>query len=247
MDSSVLVAIVGTAGVVVGAVIGYLKARHVGKAKVRELELTYQHRLHDSYLENARRYTEGVYVPLTLLLSSLRSAFDGFRQRTTPLVERPSDAPIDLPNSPLAEFKRCAQTFLDRTSDLLERGAGAFLTTVLELRLASFRGFLQTSLNTTEPVVRAVLKYRIGIFGLRAEHQFSSELRGSAVRRWGSRPVAIVLFGASIEYHANELLAAPLGSQEFEARLQRDLGDLNALIKEVTLGAHATRDGSSIT
>jgi hypothetical protein len=60
--------------------------------------------------------------------------------------------------------------------------------------------------------------------------------------RWLSKiggVVSVDVMGIGFTFRADEFVAAPLLSREFEGRIQRDVPALKALIKEVTLGSHA--------
>jgi hypothetical protein len=50
-----------------------------GGWKVREVKLAYEQRIRDTYLENARKVTGDVYIPLAIAISHLTKAYGEFR------------------------------------------------------------------------------------------------------------------------------------------------------------------------
>lgn len=232
METKVVIALVGAGATITGAVLGHISAAMQARYKLRELQLAYEQKLHENYLASARQYTQNLYVPLTLLLTRLRRAFDRFRRTFNPPRNDASHAPI-------SEFKAAAEAFIADLDMLISRGAGAFLTAGLERRLDSFRDFLLGSLEATEPIARLVFHYSVGWSGMAVEHEVDSKARLESLPRWGRKGLTIGVLGFGVGYKLGETLEAPLGSEEFEARIVRDLVELSSLVKEVTLGAHS--------
>ncbi len=67
----------------VGAVVGAIGKGYASRQKLRDLEFEYEKRLQDRYLENARVYLASVYVPLSISLTKLNTAYQGFRSNVT--------------------------------------------------------------------------------------------------------------------------------------------------------------------
>ena len=113
------------------------------------------------------------------------------------------------------------------------QAAGAFLTTALEDRLESFNQFLSASIAATAVQRRAVVK--VGVYGV------SRQWEGVTHRNVSQ--LSLQLPGLEVSVREVEVLSAPLHGTDFESRFVTDTTQLRALIKEVTLGAHATAGG----
>lgn len=230
MDQPVLIALIGAVSAIGGALVAGIATWANGRLKLRELQVTYEQKLEDKYLENARQYINGVYVPLSLALSKLAQSH---RLLRASLGE--SDQPVPVPEE--EAFRSAIKEYLGTVESLRQRGADAFLTNRLDEELSIFYSFLEASLDATEPVVRMEYRFRIGVAGLEVEGSGSAPLRGKTRRLWSSPPQSLSLFGNYLTYSANELLAAPPISKEFSKRLAGNIPALKTLIKEVTLGA----------
>jgi hypothetical protein len=223
MDDTVLVAIVagvaGVLGAVVTAVLSHLSARH----KIKELEVAYTQKLRETYLQNAREYTKAIYVPLTLALSRLSDEYAAFAS--------------DSASGPAQDkFKAAIETFVAGVQTLRDRGAEAFLTNELEEKLRSFLDFLRESLTATQPVVKALLHYRVGFAGFDAHTTRAFKFVGRAGALWKAPRMSLSFAGIGFAYEADTLVAGPIDSNEFGARFVGDCGDIRFLVKEVTLG-----------
>ncbi len=60
MEDTLAKALIATVGVVAGALLTALAAAYAARQKTREIELTYQQKLQENYLTNARQYIQGV-------------------------------------------------------------------------------------------------------------------------------------------------------------------------------------------
>jgi hypothetical protein len=214
---------------VAAALLAAIASYSVARVRLRELRLAYDQKLHESYLATARTYTNSIYVPLSILLTHLSTAFSAFRNNFGP-----DQAP---PQGAATSFQTTVEDFLDGIAALTEKGADAFLTTALEDALISFTTFLRASLIAEEPLVRLVFEYRIGFVGVSAGvgHETSGRPAGRAFRL---TQFGIALPGIRASMRADRLLAAPITSPEFERRIVEDLAQLKTQIKEVTLGAY---------
>lgn len=121
------------------------------------------------------------------------------------------------------------------------RAADAFLTSELDDWVRALNSFVRESLETDRPVVRVSLSTEYRFSGL-AWSTRELTLR-SKVTALTSIPRGAFRLGlpglVRMNYEAT-VLAAPIRSREFEARITTDLARLKYIIKEVTLGAHAT-------
>lgn len=233
-STTAITALIAAAGVVVGAVVTAAAAAFSAQQKIREVELLYQQKLRDNYLSNARQFLEEVYVPIGIALGSLGDAYDAARQAIDFGASRIDPAAQDA-------FENACGRYLQIIDDLFARGADAFLTTAIELRLRSLNSFLRASRTATQPIIKMVLQVRTGMFPVapRFSSSITKEIRGRfAAELYGlTSSFSIPWFG--ISYSAEELIAAPLTSRQFEKRIVVDIADIKLLIKEVTLGGHA--------
>src|SRR5436190_16282173 len=78
--STTSTALIGAAGIAVGAAITAFASAFSARQKIREVELVYQQKLRENYLANARQYLKDVYVPVGIALGSLGDAYDAARQ-----------------------------------------------------------------------------------------------------------------------------------------------------------------------
>jgi hypothetical protein len=226
--NAVLIALPAVVGVLVGTVITAVGTAYSTKKKIQEIELTYGQKLQDVYLENARNYMEGVYLPLHLALAELSKSYETFRASVD------FDAKT-VEASDLRRFKTAVRKFDTAVSDLLARAAGAFLTTELEERLESFNQFVARSLDARETKVTLVIALRA--FFIEMAHE------GVINKRFPFKSVKLhyfwIPFLPKMLVREDAILQAPLTSRNFEERFIADSIILKALIKEVTLGAHS--------
>jgi hypothetical protein len=231
LDPDVLKGIIAAVAAVLGAIVAGVYSQHNARVKLKELQITYEQRLQESYLANARQYTTSLYVPLALALARLSSSFEEFNRQVNAVT-----GSVDREHE--ERFRGAILLFYETFNSLTERGADAFLTTELEEGLRSFTSFLRASATAAEPVIKAVYKYRLSIAQFGISGQKALEWRGRAASRWRSNPINVDFLGSGFTYQANEVLAAPLNSPDFAQRFSIDVPTLKRLIKEVTLGAH---------
>jgi hypothetical protein len=216
------------AGVVVTAVAAAIATAYTANKKVREVELSYAQRLQDSYLNNAREYLQSVYLPLHLAVTDLVEAHRDFRAHA-------DRAAGTAPDDALAAFQAAIDRYDTTVAGLLGRAAGAFLTTALEERLEEFTHFVRSSRYTTATRVRVAIT--LAALGSRISREFTVPRRlPVSMMSWRYLNV-----GFSVDQQRT--VAAPLPSIEFDRAFTEEVTVLRALIKEVTLGAHARSAG----
>lgn len=229
IDSKIIVGVIAALSAIGGATItGFFKTLS-SRQKILEVKEAYRQRLQDNYLENAREYTESVYVPISILLSRLTYGFREFR------AEKGSDREQEA----LAGFITLIDQVSHGVSELMDRGAGAFLTAELDERLQSFCSFLQESRDATAPTLRMIIGFSLPFFGGAYRDEAEKRMTGWFARSLWSPRLSFSLGGLGLSYEASEILAAPPISKDFEERFVRDSHIINVLIKEVTLGAKA--------
>ena len=126
-------------------------------------------------------------------------------------------------------------------SDLLDRGADAFLTTAFDERLQNFNGFIRHSLWATEPLWQ-VVQYSLSVPGATAiptGRTYMTTTRYQPARAGPLGNFRFNFFGTALEYRTKELAAAPLSSEEFGIHISSEIPALKFLIKEVTLGSQS--------
>ena len=195
--------------------------------RLKTVVLTYQQRLQDSYLENARAHIGDVYLPIARALESLRCSYESYRATM--------GADADGHDAQAGEqMVADVDTFLGVINEQMAQEASAFLTSALEERLRSFRVFLERSKDVDE-VQRAPLLTRnvmlpLERINLVAPHGLiPAVLDPMSMFIWGLR-------AARLYSRSRMLLAAPIHSGQFEQRFIEDVDEIKSLIKEITLG-----------
>jgi len=228
-DPKVITAITVAASGIVGAAIGAYSKAVSSKQKINELKENYNQKLQDTYLENARKYTESVYVPLSISLSNLGYMFQSFRAQTN------DNDKTDAKD----KFDSVISEFLATMTELSSRGANAFLTAELDEKLLAFCSFLSESKSVDFPAIKMIVGFSLPFLGSGYKDEVEKRISGKYARRLWSPKLSLSVGGFGVSYEAKEILAAPLDSKDFEERFVRDYHLINVLIKEVTLGAKA--------
>ena len=232
IDPTTLKAIIGLAGVVGGAVIGGAFAAYNARQKIKEVEVRHSHQLHENYLKNAREYLESVYVPISIELTKLQRAYFNFRSNLALGMSE-----IEARD----EFSIASLTYAQKIDELFSKGAGAFLTTELESKLLEFGSFMGQSGIANEVARRVVVEYGISLFGMSTYNMKDIKISGNKANFWQGK-FGFSQFGVSVKFDGEMILAAPIGSSEFEETFSYYISVLMLLIKEVTLGARPEKN-----
>jgi hypothetical protein len=223
-------ALVTVGAAAIGAILAGLASAYAARQKVREVELQYLYKLRDGYLDNARKFTGEVYVPISIALTTLFKSYERFA--ATFGVPATENAP-----EPLNVFRADCAAFVQAIDDLLARGADAYLTTGVDERLNDFTNFIRNSIDVTEVRKRRVLKTMFGILGLSiAPNIVTEDPARSRFARATIPNLSLKSFGFKMDY-SEKVLVAPMDSREFELRIRTEVPEIKFLIKEVTLGS----------
>lgn len=209
---------------IIGGVASAFAATYASKKRIKEVELTQQHKLQEIYLSNAREYLESIYLPLHLAQARLATAFRTFR-----LGRDSTDS--DESQAATADFTKAINVYLIEIDDLLDRAAGAFLTAALEDRIGELSSLLRASLTSTKPIWQNV--YSFSTFGLSTGGTIKTTRQAPKIR------LNLFPFAMSASITEDKVLQAPLNSEAFEEVFVTQTAVIQNLIKEVTLGAHA--------
>ena len=208
----------------VAGIAGYVTS----SLRVRELRLTYEQRLRDSYLENARKVSADVYIPLSQAIWALRNAYENLRIHIDSKSEL---TPVGAKN----HFKGAARKFEDVLQDIMGRGGSAYVTLSLEDELNTFRSFLSKSLDAEKSTI--LISFTPTFYGFSSTYDLYPKTSSILLL---SRMASKSFFpGISLKTE-DVLLAAMIGSRDFERRFTELTLVLSALIKEVTLGSKVT-------
>jgi hypothetical protein len=79
VNQTTLVALIGTIGVIVGAILTFLASAFAAKQKIKELDITYQQKLDETYLANARLHIDTIYLPINIGLTKLATEYRKFQ------------------------------------------------------------------------------------------------------------------------------------------------------------------------
>ena len=231
IDPTILVALIGVLSVILSVGIGAIVSRWHTASKFREelkkLRLERLNEQSDSYLKNARDQIGTVYVPLSAELAALKAAFQNY------LYQEKTEDFLAAFNSQLDKFVRELQA-------LELRGSTAFVTTDLEDLLIKFVVFLRASKSSTEPVVGVTYNFSLGFLGFTTQKSGSIKARSTRAVRAGIS-ASILAAGIGANVRVSDIIHAPIDSEDFQARFERDAYRLSVLIKEVTLGSVARK------
>jgi len=230
MDEGLLKFLIGAAGAIGGAIVAAIANMYAANRKIKEIELAYSFKMRDGYLENARKLTAEVYIPINVFLTQLTNAYDTFRAR---IDFEKNEVPDGSRNFFLGQCRK----YLSDLDQLFGRGADAYLTTELDDRIRNFNSFLRESLESTAPMTKSVFESDLRIAGIPSGLQ-SYELISASKLAFLAPNFSLRLAGIRLGY-MKQLLAAPLHSRAFEKRFQIEVPLLKSLIKEVTLGSHS--------
>lgn len=240
MEDNIWKIIIGALGVIAGAVITALASAYSARQKTREIEILYEQKLRESYLANARQYIGPVYIPLSVALSEFSDSYLHFRNGIQSVSDEKGVLRKDFTDSYL-KYKTLI-------SDLLTRGADAYLTSEFDNKLQSFNSFLESSMSTQLPIYSRVIEYAMYMPGIGAYGDtVTMRSDGSRFQKvltsvFGDRYYKLKLFPfARIVYRKPDLLMAPIDSLEFEEYMIDAIRDLKSLIKEVTLGSQVAK------
>jgi hypothetical protein len=224
MPDTLQTAVVAACGLVLGALVTSAAAAYSARQKLREIELTHRQQLRTNYLANARQHSKTLYVPLAISLADLTNTFQQFHGELPSVV---GGAPVSQ-----SAFEGECRSFMDDVGRLFQRGASAFLTVELEERLISFCNFVRSSLSATAPTLKRVIRmsYRMG----GVSFDLSRSYVGPPNRLLF--PIGVDLLGLAVAMQVEELVSAPVSSEEFGERFVKDATTLKTLVKEVTLG-----------
>src|SRR5580698_6794332 len=132
-SASLPVAAIAAAAVVLGGVLTAGATAYAAHRKTAELKILYEQRLADRYIANAREYLEGIYLPLSIALSTLRRSYEQLANEALGQSDKAAPGP---------ELAAVVAAFIATVDGLMASGADAFMTTELDERLLDFVEFL---------------------------------------------------------------------------------------------------------
>ena len=230
MDQKIITGLIVAGSAIAGSVITAIAKGYTSRQKINELRFEYENRLNEGYLDKAREYSTGVYVPLSIALAKLGFTYQNFRAST-------EDNKVNL----LSVFENEVNSFLSSVSDLATMGANAFLTTILDESLQGFCSFLTSSQTAVKPHLKVVVRFGFSNLWTDSKFENTTLVSGKLARFLRSNPIEISLGLINLSYKGNDIVAAPFDSEEFQVRFIRDSHLINILIKEVTLGSKARK------
>src|ERR1700693_4193528 len=142
-DDNWVRALVTIAAATVGAIFASMASAYSARQKIREVELAYLYKLRDGYLDNARKVTGEVYIPVNVAITNLFKGYEKF------VASAPSGG-SGKGSEAEKDFVECCNDFLEELDGLFARGADAYLTTTLDSDLNDFMNFVRNSITQTE-------------------------------------------------------------------------------------------------
>lgn len=225
-----MTALIAALGIVLGATATGVASVIAANRKVREVELVYMQRLRENYLENARAYTQGIYMPLATSLTRLSASSAKFQSE----LEQGHN-----PATVVTQFYDTVGSFTKEVRDLQERGAGAFLTTALESELENLIAFLEESREAATTKKRATVE--LSLFGASIQTELNSAIAIRQANLMSSFRYLPILVFPRVQMMQNRVVAAAPQSDDFGRELALSIRRVRVLVKEVTLGAQASQ------
>ena len=254
MNEAVLIALIGAAGVIVGSAFTFLASYFTAKQKLKELELLYQQKLDETerayqqeldkaYHEHARDHLETLYLPLNVSLAKLEDEHDKFRNllsnvshaRITPLPEYVQLE--EIVSNAVHEYKQACVNYTQKVADLFNQNA--YLTSQFESYLRTFNRFIQGSLPLRWDVPRLFITQ---VAHPRPTH--STKKRFRLLRRTTEQFVQVHSDKETRDFNVpfeEVMIPAVIISDLYDTRFKYGIGELKALIKELTLGVKPGR------
>ena len=234
LDDNMLKLLIGIGSAAIAAILTQLATAYSANRRIKEVELVYQQKLRDSYLENARKVTGEVYLPISIALTQLSNSYAKFK------ISIDFEAETS-PADPRAEFLVDCTEYLDIIDNLVKRGGDAYLTTDLDEKLRRFNSFLRESASTYRVVTKLILEANLSTFpfqsgAFRLARETDDPTITRVLSRLGMRNVSLRMVGIGLNY-SRDVLAAPVDTREFEERILADVIAIKILIKEVILGS----------
>lgn len=254
MNDTVLIALIGVAGVAVGAVFTFLASYFTAKQKIKELELLYQQKLDETerayrqqldkvYYENARDHLETLYLPLNVSLAKLEDEHDKFRKVLSDIYQG-RFAPIPdqeqlnhIVQNAVREYEQSCANYNQKVAKLLKQNA--HLTSQFESYLRTFNHFIQDSLPLSWNITRLFITqgiYSKPIYTRKKHFKFLRRTTEQFVQVHSNRETRD--FNVPFE---EVVIPAVIISDLYDTRFKYGIGELKALIKELTLGVKPER------
>ena len=176
MNQTILVALIGASGIIVGAILTFLASTIAAQQKIKEINIAYKQKLDETYLANARMHIDTVYLPINIGLTNLaadyrkfKSHYQTFYQPTLFSVldelsaERERQEWEEKNEEIKEEFRQACREFLEKISELTSQGKDAYLIVKLDEQLQSFTDFLEDSMDADVPVIepKAAIRFHI--------------------------------------------------------------------------------------
>lgn len=227
LDPTVLVALIGIFSGLISAGVSRWQTMRQFADEIEKFSIERRHAESDKYLGHAREHTDTVYVPLASALALLKAAFQKY------VFEGRVETDKYL-------FLQQIEHFIAELQRLERQGATAFVTTELEELILSFTSFIRASKSATEPKMEIVYDFNLSFGGAASTMSTSRVIDvspgGLAAK---VRNLSVSIPGIAAEFRTSDLIQAPIDTDEFQARFERDTHRINVLVKEVTLGSAA--------
>ncbi|CAD5276005.1 hypothetical protein ALTERO38_51280 [Alteromonas sp. 38] len=237
MDDKIVIALISGGAALGAAIVTGLVAKASAKEKTKQIESQLSQQLQNSHFENARSHLDDLYIPIGKAIALFESKFRKFHTQIDITSNEHNQEQLENMVNAIADFEELLDT-------LRAQGAEVFMIPELEELVFAFASFLRESLNTSETIQKAIIKMDFGIFGFSTSSEHSFEVQGSTAAKFkGKIRLPGMPFGFALE--ADEILAAPIISQDFINHVSKTLPKIKASIKIVTLGPRGLDSSSS--
>ncbi len=139
-------------------------------------------------IENARKLTAEVYIPINIALTKLFNSYERFAS-TIKLASK------DKQKGYRDSFETECLSYLQTIDDLSARGADAYLTTAIDKQLNDFSNFVRNSLDQNVVRKRRVLQATFSLFGL-STAPIASDFETNAISAFARTKIPSFSLGA---------------------------------------------------
>ncbi len=241
--------VIGFLGMVIGGGFTFLGVWITARTEIRKLHLSFQKEKDISYIENARKKVDELYIPLYIKLTAIEDSYSQLRD----FLAIRGDNVGDIGEASILAFKDAFNEYKKFFDALQSNGSTAFLIYDLEEKCRLLSNFIGSSLS--ESKVKTQHEVLVTIASLPSAVRFeipssksgryisvSEKIKNKMLKGNGDRSYSVSILPGWLRTSMQlkkEYLSAPIPSKEFEYQFSEYVFPIKAAIKEVALGAKA--------
>lgn len=238
MDVGVSVALIGTLGVIFGALITSIFQYYSSKQKFIELQVSYSQESYNKQIASARDHLEKLYLPLYKEISSLHYRYIKY-QYACRIAEEPETKKQSCEN----EFNNLLEvidSFNKEVEKIFTNGYNAYLIGVIEEKLVDLKDLLNESAkdkDTTTVKTKVTSIFYTPFFAVSGDNKIEDDkffryIPRSIYVKSKLFPFSSWELGTKIE---TKILRAPLNSTDFENEFIKYIIEIKNDMRRVTL------------